>query len=114
MTIVPEEVLALAAGSSATFEYGGISPPDGLYARASEIESGEARYLGEKDGRGLLIVYTVRSEPQKVSDVSLPARLSGNTAEIVADLPAGEYALDISIQGGNHEYTSYGFHVVVR
>ena len=61
VTIVPEEVLTLAAGSPATFEYGGTKPPTGLYVRASEIEPSEARYLGEDDGRGLLIVSTARN-----------------------------------------------------
>ena len=113
--VVPEEVLTLGAGSPATFEYGGTKPPIGLYVQASEIEPGEARYLGEDDGRGLLIVSPARSWPRKVSDIPLPARLSGDAAEIiVADLPAGEYAMDVSVQGGDHESTSYGFHVAVE
>ena len=103
---INEGALSVPAGSSMTFEYGGKNL-DSLSATADRI--GRGNHL-EKIGQ---VSVLVPDEGSKGQTIQLRSSRSGNRARIVADLPAGEYAVAVFVRVPQGD-ALYGFRVVVE
>ena len=88
-----EKTLAVPAGSDMVFDYGGEVPPDSVRAGAEPLGPG--------------------GEPADSLSSPLKTRGSEDRVTIPAELPAGDYVVDVSVtvpEGG----ASYYFRVVVE
>ena len=100
---VTEEALILPAGSNLTFVYGGRKL-DSLGATAHRIG------LGARFERVAGVTVLV---PTAARGIRLPTRRSENRARVVADLAAGEYAINLFARMPEGD-AFYGFRVTIE
>ena len=105
---ITEEALTVPAGSTLTFAYGGRKL-DSLDVTAYRIYRGSR--LERIAGGSVLVVPNEEGEGYKA--IKLPTRRFGNRARIVAELPAGEYAVEAFARMPQGD-AFYGFRVVVE
>ena len=104
---VTEEALTVPAGSTLTFAYGGRKL-DSLDVAAYRIRRGSRL---DRIAGGRVLVPNEEGEEYKA--LKLPTRRFGNRARIVAELPAGEYAVQAFARMPQGD-AFYGFRVVVE
>ena len=97
-----KDELRVPAGAPVTFAYGGRKL-DSIAVVAYRIGPGNQP---EQMGRKILLIPAGKG-------TELPARRSGNRAQISAELPAGRYVVDVfaTMPGGD---ASYGFLIAVE
>jgi hypothetical protein len=102
--VLGERVLEAPAGATLSFAYGGRAL-DSLSATAYRADR-EARGGPRQDD---MFLPPARGAGRK----DLPVRRSGTRARIVADLPAGEYVLDVFARMPQGD-ASYGFRLILE